>query len=149
MINQADGELNNHFYSFNIGPAHIISLSTEFYFFIEYGWTQIARQYEWLENDLKEATKPENRAKHPWIITIGHRPMYCSTDDADDCSFKESIVSLVHEEKKFLKNSFCESDPKRNSDHSCVRFGGLVLQVWRGPRVLGSRAPVRADVAIV
>ncbi|CAN7999030.1 unnamed protein product [Ixodes hexagonus] len=106
------GKINNHFFSFNIGPAHIISLSTEFYFFVEYGFTQIAHQYKWLEEDLKartiiiilllhlsrawnnhEATKPENRAKRPWIVTMGHRPMYCSNDDRDDCSFSESIVS--------------------------------------------------------
>ena len=34
-----------------------------------------------------------NRAKRPWIITIGHRPMYCSNDDDDDCAKKESVVS--------------------------------------------------------
>ncbi|XP_070392526.1 acid phosphatase type 7 isoform X4 [Dermacentor albipictus] len=38
---------------FDIGPAHIISLSTEFYFFVEYGFLQIKNQYEWLEQDLK------------------------------------------------------------------------------------------------
>lgn len=91
MMNE-EGIINNHFYSFDIGPAHIIGFSTEFYFFYEYGWTQIVRQYEWLENDLKKANLPENRAKRPWIITMGHRPMYCSTDDADDCTHKESII---------------------------------------------------------
>ncbi|GIX92566.1 acid phosphatase type 7 [Caerostris darwini] len=91
MINQ-EGNINNHFYSFDIGPAHIIAFSTEFYFYVNYGWTQIARQYEWLENDLKKATLPENRAKRPWIITMGHRPMYCSTNDTDDCKLRESII---------------------------------------------------------
>ena len=42
------------FCSWNIGPAHIISISTEFYFFYrEYGSEQIANQYKWLEVDLK------------------------------------------------------------------------------------------------
>uniref|UniRef100_A0A4D5RKI2 Purple acid phosphatase n=1 Tax=Ixodes scapularis TaxID=6945 RepID=A0A4D5RKI2_IXOSC len=94
------GNINNHFFSLDIGPAHIISLSTEFYFFVEYGNTQIANQYNWLEEDLKEATKPENRAKRPWIITMGHRPMYCSNEDRNDCTFNESIIRkgipLVH-----------------------------------------------------
>lgn len=80
MINQNSGEMNNHFYSFNVGPVHIIGFSSEFYYYVEYGWTQIARQYEWLENDLKEANKPENRALRPWIITMAHRPMYCRCD---------------------------------------------------------------------
>ncbi|XP_013772685.2 acid phosphatase type 7-like [Limulus polyphemus] len=39
-----------------------------------------------------EASKPENRAQRPWIITMGHRPMYCSSDDGDDCTHKESII---------------------------------------------------------
>lgn len=91
MVN-LEGDINNHFYSFNIGKAHIIAFSTEFYYFVQYGLTQVLRQYLWLENDLLEATKPENRAVRPWIITMGHRPMYCSTDDGDDCTHKESII---------------------------------------------------------
>ena len=46
------GRDNNHFFSFNIGPAHIISFSTEFYYFIEYGIEQVINQYNWLEQDL-------------------------------------------------------------------------------------------------
>lgn len=95
MINSGNdfdkGLQNNFFYSFNIGPAHVISFSTEFYFFVEYGWSQIGNQFRWLEKDLKEAAA--NRDKQPWIITMGHRPMYCSDDFRDDCSHKESIVS--------------------------------------------------------
>ena len=50
---------------------------------------------EWLCGGLwcQEASKPENRAKRPWIITMGHHPMYCSNTDNDDCTKDESIVS--------------------------------------------------------
>lgn len=92
MTNTRTGEINNHFYSFDVGPVHFISFSTEYYFWVEYGWKQIANQFRWLEEDLTEANRPENRAKRPWIITMGHRPMYCSTDDRDDCKDKESII---------------------------------------------------------
>lgn len=34
------------------GPIHLIAFSTEFYYFLEYGLSQIGRQYEWLEKDL-------------------------------------------------------------------------------------------------
>ena len=44
---------------------------------------------------FQEASKPENRAKHPWIITMGHRPMYCTNDDDDDCTHTYSIVSIL------------------------------------------------------
>ncbi|RWS03781.1 iron/zinc purple acid phosphatase-like protein [Dinothrombium tinctorium] len=90
MINEADQSINNYFYSFNIGPAHIISFSTEFYYFTRYGQSQIMTQYQWLERDLIEANKPENRMKRPWIITFGHRPMICSNDNHDDSTNKNS-----------------------------------------------------------
>lgn len=61
------------YYSFDIGPAHIISFSTEFYYYVYFGIKQIWHQYKWLIRDLEEANKPENRAKRPWIITMGHR----------------------------------------------------------------------------
>lgn len=74
------------YYSFNIGPVHFISINTEYYYFMEYGFHQIIRQYLWLENDLKIASSQENREKRPWIIIYGHRPMYCSDQDNDDCT---------------------------------------------------------------
>lgn len=30
--------------------------------------------------------------ERPWIITFGHRPMYCSNDNGDDCSYMETIT---------------------------------------------------------
>ncbi|KAI3383886.1 hypothetical protein SNEBB_008838 [Seison nebaliae] len=81
---------DNLFYSIDIGPIHLIGFSTEFYFYVQYGWEQIARQYKWLENDLIEANK--NRKNVPWIITMGHRPMYCSDRNGDDCTKVHSIT---------------------------------------------------------
>ncbi|GAA6103175.1 acid phosphatase type 7 [Tachysurus ichikawai] len=86
------GETESLWYSWNIGSAHIISFSTEVYFYLEYGLDLLFKQYEWLQKDLKEANKPENRAARPWIITMAHRPMYCSNDDKDDCTKFESYV---------------------------------------------------------
>jgi hypothetical protein len=45
--------LDNMVYSFNVGPAHIIAISTEFYYFLEYGFKHVVKQFDWLENDLK------------------------------------------------------------------------------------------------
>jgi hypothetical protein len=71
-----DGE--SQFYSFNLGRAHLIFYSTEFYYYTQYGKEQIKNQYNWLKRDLEMANLPENRALRPWIIVMGHRPMYCS-----------------------------------------------------------------------
>lgn len=48
-------------YSFNMGPVHFIGFSTEVYYFMNYGLKTLVNQYEWLERDLIEANKPENR----------------------------------------------------------------------------------------
>ncbi|KAG9336512.1 hypothetical protein JZ751_002859 [Albula glossodonta] len=88
------GNTESLWYSWNIGSAHIISFSTEVYFYLDYGVDLIFKQYEWLKKDLEEANKPENRKARPWIITMGHRPMYCSNDDKDDCTEFQSYVRL-------------------------------------------------------
>ena len=69
-------------------PSFHIRYSTEVYFTDG----PVQDQLDWLTNDLKEANKPENRAKRPWIIAFGHRPMYCSNIDHDDCSTLHSVV---------------------------------------------------------
>ena len=79
-------------FSWDVGPAYMISIDSEFYFFVEDGLGLIGEQYRWLEEDLKQANQPDQRAKHPWIIIMYHRPMYCSTNDGDDCTHHESIV---------------------------------------------------------
>lgn len=81
-------------YSFNMGPLHIISISTEVYYFVNYGIKALIFQYEWLENDLIEANLPENREKQPWIIVLGHRPMYCSNLNHDDCTHTETLTRV-------------------------------------------------------
>ena len=76
--------MTNSISSFDLGNIHFVSISTEYYYFLNYGGMQIARQYNWLVNDLKKAT--ENRQNQPWIVIFGHPPMYCSDDDHDDCT---------------------------------------------------------------
>lgn len=89
MIDQNSGVKNNHFYSFNVGPVHFVVFSTEYYWYIQYGWKQIKNQYNWLKADLELANRPENRAKRPWIITLAHKPLYC---DEIRCKFDARII---------------------------------------------------------
>ncbi|CAH1174174.1 unnamed protein product [Phaedon cochleariae] len=88
------GGTESYMYSINIGPLHVISISTELYYFLNYGIKPLVFQYEWLENDLITANLPENREKQPWIIVMGHRPMYCSNTDLDDCTHHETLTRV-------------------------------------------------------
>ena len=94
------------YYSFNFGPVHFIFISTEVYYFLDYGFKQLVNQYNWLENDLKEATRPEIRKIRPWIIIMGHRPMYCSNDNDDNCVGNYTYTRNGNDHKSFLKYLF-------------------------------------------
>ncbi|CAH0386051.1 unnamed protein product [Bemisia tabaci] len=83
------GDSQSMYYSWNMGPVHFISIDTEAYYF---DFIRLVQQYEWIRSDLKEAAEHEHRIVRPWIITYGHRPMYCSDDDDDDCTQRESNV---------------------------------------------------------
>ncbi|BES89928.1 Purple acid [Nesidiocoris tenuis] len=97
------GNTENLFYSYNIGPAHFVSISTEGYFFTEYyGNDFLQRQYDWIVEDLKEANK--NRKERPWIILYGHRPMYCSAVSYEcerDTPVRSGVTIRGEKEKKF------------------------------------------------
>ncbi|BFZ07401.1 hypothetical protein BsWGS_10440 [Bradybaena similaris] len=95
------GDEGRTYYSFNMGPVHFVSLSTELFFFWYYGPSQIVKQYYWLQKDLEEANKPENRKLRPWIIVFGHRPMYCSSSGTADCTRNEGITKLQFENVLF------------------------------------------------
>ena len=91
---QPRNQFDDMFYSFNIGPIHFVSISTEYYYFLNYGVHQLIRQYHWVVQDLAEANKPENRKERPWVVVFGHRPMYCTSKDHDDCYFKDTKLRV-------------------------------------------------------
>jgi len=76
------GVPNNHWYSFDVGLAHIVMMSTEAYFFYD----GAAVQYSWLEADLAAV----DRVATPWLIVSGHRSIYCSCDT--DCDGAATTV---------------------------------------------------------
>ncbi|XP_064632836.1 acid phosphatase type 7-like [Lineus longissimus] len=75
--------LSKMWYSFDAGLAHVISISSEVYN-DKYRYLYKFAMYRWLVNDLASANM--NRAHRPWIIVVGHKPMYCSNrDNKIDC----------------------------------------------------------------
>ncbi|KAL3860473.1 hypothetical protein ACJMK2_010596 [Sinanodonta woodiana] len=86
--------LHQMWYSIDIGNVHFLSYSSET-FFTSNG-TYVNSQYEWIKQDLHVAN--QNRDKCPWVIAFGHRPMYCSNNDGDDCTKIDSKVRKGFEE---------------------------------------------------
>jgi len=60
-------------YSFDVGPVHVIYYSTE------HDFLPSSPQYTWLEKDLSSV----NRTRTPWLIVGSHRPMYSSLVGTD------------------------------------------------------------------
>ncbi|XP_020775077.1 acid phosphatase type 7 [Boleophthalmus pectinirostris] len=129
------GQTESLWYSWNLGSAHIISLSTEVYFYLNYGQELIFRQLEWLKKDLEEANRPKNRAMRPWIITMGHRPMYCSDDDQDDCTNFDSYVRMGRNDTK---------PPAPGLEDLLYRYG-VDLELWAHEHTYERLWPVYGD----
>ncbi len=83
--------VDNMWYSFNHGNIHFVSINTETDHegspFKPSGNGTIhaggfGKQMQWLELDLASANLKENRSVRPWIVVLGHRPLY-STSNLD------------------------------------------------------------------
>ena len=78
------GGVNNMWYSFDYGLAHFVIIDTETDYHkapegedaSTHASGPFGDQASWFQNDLAQASK--NRANRPWIIVIGHRPIYAS-----------------------------------------------------------------------
>lgn len=55
-------------YSIEQGSVHITVISTE------HEWSENSEQYQWMKKDMASV----DRSKTPWLIFMGHRPMYSS-----------------------------------------------------------------------
>jgi acid phosphatase type 7 len=82
--------------SFNVGLFHIVSLSTELYFYPNYyNNTLLQQQYDWLQKDLARAN--QERQIRPWILVFGHRPIYCTLDRNDEAGICTLDTSKIRD----------------------------------------------------
>jgi len=71
---------DNHYYSFDLGPVHVVAWNSEAFFYPQYFDAAYAdRMYDWLARDLRNT----RRSKTPWIVAHAHRPMYCAESIGD------------------------------------------------------------------
>lgn len=127
--------INNHFWTIDLGPAHILMFSTEFYYYTEYGTEQIKQQYRFIEEDLKRANA--NRKQRPWIIVMGHRPMYCLKKD-DEC-LKDSM------ERPELRQGFANGADQVNKMFGLEKLFydyGVDIQIYGHEHFYGRLLPV-------
>lgn len=74
-------------YSYEYGHAHFTVISTE------HNFTRGTRQYEWIERDLASV----DRRLTPWLILVGHRPMYNSGKESYDYSVAVHMQQLLED----------------------------------------------------
>ena len=91
------GLSQNHYYSFNLGPAHFIFLNVDLF----YEQILINRQpfIDWLKADLAIADSEEARKERPWIIVQGSDPVYCGDKSNWRCKGEhyKDVKEIFHE----------------------------------------------------
>ncbi|KAK6928842.1 Calcineurin-like phosphoesterase domain, ApaH type [Dillenia turbinata] len=66
--------------------VHFTIISTE------HGWSENSEQYEWMRKDKASV----DRSKTPWLILLGHRPMYSSSSAGSiDSKFANAVEPLL------------------------------------------------------
>jgi hypothetical protein len=70
---------DNLWYSFDFGNVHFTMFSTE------HNHSAGSPQLAWIAADLDAARSAKAAGSIDWIIMLGHKPMYCSTNDYYDC----------------------------------------------------------------
>ena len=98
-----------HLVTLITGPAHIISISSEFYGYLPLGLLgdRIERQYDWLVADLKQAN--QDRATRPWLIVMMHRPFYCDDNSIWNCKLISNFLRKGVDGKYQLEKLFHEN----------------------------------------
>ena len=78
-------------YRYDYGLVHFTVISTE------HDFTPGSPMYSWIEKDLQSV----NRELTPWLIFVGHRPMYCSVKYPSDyrvaVGIQEALEDLFYE----------------------------------------------------
>ncbi|KAM7265438.1 hypothetical protein ACFE04_003121 [Oxalis oulophora] len=71
-------------YSIEQGPVHFTVISTE------HDWSPNSEQYAWMQKDMASV----DRSKTPWLVFMGHRPMYSSCSGVDP-AFVKAVEPLL------------------------------------------------------
>ncbi|KAJ0407158.1 hypothetical protein P43SY_001116 [Pythium insidiosum] len=111
MPSAESGGVKNMWYSFEYGPLHITTISSEtdypnhpsneYILMDDRKYGNFGNQLAWLEADLKKAAA--NRANVPWIIVGMHRPLYHLSGNDNGKPVKEAADIQKAFEELFIK----------------------------------------------
>ena len=107
-------EFQNHMYSVNIGPVHFLIFNIDLYH--NKVILNVTEMVEWVKNDLEIADSDENRNAYPWIIAMGHIPLYCGDPNDSGCAKTEGTSER---ELGYYQTWYAEIEPlfyKHNVD---------------------------------
>ena len=72
VAGRASGSGTNRYFSLDVGLLHVVVFNTMNY--LGLGENVRAKQLAWLEEDLRKASAPEQRARVPWILVASASP---------------------------------------------------------------------------
>ena len=110
MPSKESNGIQNMWYSFDHGPLHIITISSETDFegaptnsYLTGGvYGKFGNQLAWLKADLEKASK--NRGNTPWILVGSHRPIYTVNEcDESGTPVGQSLALQKAMEELFLE----------------------------------------------
>ena len=117
-------------YSIDIGPVRFITINTEVFYTLK---DQQEKQLSWLRDELQYINA--ERENHPWIIVLGHVPMYCSPSDADgreevDCANERTSTVRSKLEDLFFEEGvdLYISGHRHSYERSWPLYRGKVFQ---------------------
>ncbi|RWR73001.1 Phosphoesterase domain-containing protein [Cinnamomum micranthum f. kanehirae] len=124
----------NLYYSFDAGVVHFVYMSTETDFLTG------SDQYNFIQHDLENV----DRAKTPFIVFQGHRPMYTTSTKSRDAPLRDKM--LEHLEPLLVKN---EVDLALwGHVHSYERFCPLINYTCGHMNETGLRLPVHVVIGM-
>lgn len=117
-------------YSIDIGPVHFITINTEVFYTLHDHRDQ---QLSWLRADLK--TVNADRSQRPWVVVLGHHPMYCSLTDTSDKKDLDCADEKTSPVQSALEDLFFEegvdlyvSGHRHNYERSWPMYRGKAFQ---------------------
>jgi len=95
-VGELSGSNSAQYYSWDQGLVHFVALNTDSWIWLDKpaAASQAIPQLLFLQNDLKDV----DRDLTPWIIVIGHRPIYCSSTDTSRCLVQSAKLSIALEQ---------------------------------------------------